>query len=249
MFVQILLVIVATLATVNAYSGVDLSVATTTADWDCLVKQHNTTYTVIRTYRNIGAIDTNSANSIRLAAEAGIKDIGVYIFPCVETSSYAVSHNVTCVSPEQQILDSVSYLAENKIVFKRSTEAVAKYPADVVVLTRFWLDIEDETPSKYYDADPVKNQDLIGKIVGQLEKLHIPVGIYATKTYWQNIMGNIEGYGKYPLWYSRYDGVDSFDFFVPFADFTEVKMKQTAGSSGFCSISQVDPDYREVENI
>ena len=58
-------------------------------------------------------------------------------------------------------------------------------------------------------------------------------------------MGNIEGYGKYPLWYPRYDGVNSMDFFVPFADFTEVLIKQTGGDVGYCGITQVDSDYME----
>ena len=58
-------------------------------------------------------------------------------------------------------------------------------------------------------------------------------------------MGNDLGYGDKPLWYPRYDGVNSFDFFVPFADFTTASLliKQTGGDVGYCGLSQVDSNY------
>ena len=245
-------VITTILATAMAYTGVDLSVATTLADWQCLMSDHNVTYAIIRAYRSVGQVDSNCGNTIHSAAEAGVKDLGVYMFPCMPTSPYSQNNGIACASAEQQVLDTVKFLRENNVIVKRqpmSKPELEEYPKDGVVVNRVWLDIEDESPSKYYDADPVKNQEFIAQIVTQLESMHIPVGIYTTKTYWQNIMGNIEGYGKYPLWYPRYDDVASLEFFVPFADFMEVKIKQTAGDSGFCSISQVDTDYREVETI
>ena len=79
----------------------------------------------------------------------------------------------------------------------------------------------------------------------KLTEMNIPMGIYATKTYWENIMGNIEGYGIYPLWYPRYDGVNSMEFFEPFADFDHVEIKQTGGDVGYCGITQVDSDYTD----
>lgn len=48
-----------------------------------------------------------------------------------------------------------------------------------------------------------------------------------------------------PSRYPRYDGVDSMDFFSPFGGWTSVAIKQTAGDSGMCGISQVDTDYAE----
>jgi GH25 family lysozyme M1 (1,4-beta-N-acetylmuramidase) len=246
-FLSLALVFVAFSSTYG-YAGVDLSVATTLDDWNCLVNQHNTTYAIIRAYRNVGALDTNSPNTLRNAYAAGVKDLGVYMFPCVQGSPYSQSKGIVCPEPEKQVLDTVKYLRENGIVLDRNLNKNTA-GSDFLVANRLWLDIEDESPSKYYDPDPVKNQEFFARFVGQLEMLRIPVGIYTTKTYWQNVMGNILGYGKYPLWYSRYDGVDSFDFFVPFADFNECIMKQTAGDIGYCGISQVDPDYREVETI
>jgi formylmethanofuran dehydrogenase subunit D len=45
------------------------------------------------------------------------------------------------------------------------------------------------------------------------------------------------------MFLSRYDGVDSMDFFVPFAGWTNATIKQTAGSTGLCGLDQVDLDY------
>jgi hypothetical protein len=66
-------------------------------------------------------------------------------------------------------------------------------------------------------------------------------------------MNNTEAYSGtdrlgryvYPLWYPRYDGVNSMDFFSPFAGWDSVMIKQTGGDVGYCSISQVDSDYME----
>jgi hypothetical protein len=240
-------VLIAFSAYILAESGVDLSVATDSTTWKCLTSEHNITYAVIRVYRNIGAVDENSANSLTLAHAAGINDLGAYIFPCISNSPYAKSKNIVCESPEEQLNKLVTYLADHSIVFAGSEVSLAKVKGEVAfTLNRLWFDIEDETPSKYYSTNIQENIDFFNTLISTMEKQSIPVGIYTTKTYWQNIMGNMNGYGtKYPLWYPRYDGINSLDFFTPFADFSSVQIKQTGGDIGYCGISQVDPDYRE----
>jgi hypothetical protein len=59
----------------------------------------------------------------------------------------------------------------------------------------------DETPSKYFDPDVTVNQNIIAQMAATAEAQTVPLGIYTTKTYWTNIMGGIEGYSSYPLWY------------------------------------------------
>lgn len=238
------------LLVVSAETGVDLSVATTPDTWACLVGKYNVNFAIIRTFRNKGLVDNNAAETLTNAHNAGIKDLGAYMFPCIPTSSYASSNNITCESPAMQVMRTVSYLIDNQIDIER-TAAVEGQPSRALrgtrtafSINRIWLDIEDESPSKYFDVNPAVNQAFIAEMVNTLEKLQIPVGIYSTKTYWQNIMGNVNGYGKYPLWYPRYDGINSFDFFSPFADFETVQIKQTGGDSGWCGVTQVDPDYR-----
>lgn len=238
----ILLCLFHCLSTINARAGVDLSVSTSIDTWKCLKENYSIDYTIIRLYRSIGDIDSNSANSIHSASSVGITDIGGYMFPCLSTSPYSKNNNITCLTAEQQVLTTLKYLEENNIRINRDNEELTMDNKSTYI-NRIWLDIEDEVPSKYYDEDPSVNQQFIDDIVTTLEKFHVPVGIYTTLTYWNNIMDNIEGYSKYPLWYPRYDGVDSMDFFSPFAGWTAAQIKQTAGDSGYCNISQVDSDY------
>lgn len=222
-------------------SGCDLSVATTSGSWNCLTTSYNVTYTIVRTYRNLGEVDTNSANSIILAGQAGIKDIGAYIFPCITSAAYSIAHNITCSAPDEQVEAVLKYLVTNGVSVKGHSVPSDKNSKGHI--NRIWLDIEDESPSKYYDSNPKVNQDFIAAMVAALNARKIPVGIYTTLTYWTNIMGGVTGYSQYPLWYPRYDGVKSMDFFSPFAGWTDVQIKQIAGSSGWCDLGQVDQDY------
>lgn len=217
-------------------TGVDISVATTNSVWDCLMNEKNVTYAIVRVYRCIGAIDSNSANSIALAAKSGVKDLGAYIFPCLPNAPYNLAHNITCSSPEDQVDEIIRYLHQNGIFIGENSSSTLTW------LDRIWIDIEDETPSKYYDVDVIANQKFISSMTAHLGLRQAPVGIYTTKTYWQNIMGNIEGYSSYPLWYPRYDGINNLDFFSSFGGWQEVYIKQTGGDANWCNIL-VDPDY------
>ena len=88
--------------------GVDLSAYTDVNQWDCLIDNYNITYTNIRLYRNIGSIDTNAANTInelyKVSSSSSSSSlllknsIDGYIFPCISSSSYSLSHNITCPS-------------------------------------------------------------------------------------------------------------------------------------------------------
>ncbi len=95
--------------------GVDLSIVTNSSDWSCLVKDHQTEYAIIRAYRSLGQVDLNSANTLRLASEAGVKDLGVYMFPCITSSNYAKSKNITCDSAEIQIEKTLQFLHDNQV--------------------------------------------------------------------------------------------------------------------------------------
>lgn len=229
---------------VSSRYGIDSSVLINSTTFNCLIKEYLINYIKIRIYRSIGDIDSNSIDTIKSGYSSGINDIDVYIFPCISSSSYSISHNITCETPTNQIIHSIKYLEENGIQIKRKNNK-NKLNNDIPIVTRFWFDIEDEDPSKYFDSDPTVNQKVLAELTEAGENENLYLGIYTTKTYWNNIMGNIEGYGQYPLWYPRYDGVNSMDFFVPFADFTEVLIKQTGGDVGYCGITQVDSDYME----
>lgn len=237
--IALLVAIFCCLRLVDGRTGVDLSVETSASTWDCLINQHNVTYADVRVSHSTGQLDYNGPNSIIFASRAGLKDIGAYIFPCITTSPYSLSHNITCASPEDQVESVVKLLHQNLITINQQLLPNAA----AANVNRIWLDIEDESPSKYFDPNVAVNQEFLSRMVNALVSHKSPVGIYTTKTYWQDIMGNILGYAQYPLWYPRYDGINSFDFFVPFAGWESAQIKQTGGDIGWCGISQVDPDY------
>lgn len=163
------------------------------------------------------------------------------------TSPYSIANNIVCASPREQIDQTIGLLATNNIYFKGSNTFKRRNPInEVVELTTMWLDVEDESPSTYYDPNPTANQAFLGQIKDALLSYNISVGVYTTKTYWNAIMDNAQGYGQFPLWYPRYDGENSLAFFEPFADFSEVTIKQTGGDVGYCGISQVDSDYADA---
>eukprot|EP01038_Epipyxis_sp_PR26KG_P004636 gene4636-6517_t len=226
----------------QAKLGVDLSIVTNSSIWDCLVKEHSTEYAIIRAYRSLGQVDANSANSLRLAHNSGVKDLGVYMFPCITSSNYAKSNNITCDSAEVQVEKTLQYLHENEIYVEHSvtTENDARNP---VFVNKFWIDVEDEDGYLYYDPSPEVNLAFLADLVGKLNALRVPVGIYTKTNYWTNIMGGSIDYGKYPLWYPRYDATDSLNFFVPFSGWSTVAIKQTGGDVGYCGLTQVDSDY------
>lgn len=236
-----LLVVLAVLA-VECRNGVDLSIPCDETAWSCL-KNSGISFGKVRVYRSVGQLDTNAPASLKSAHSAGMTDLDAYIFPCITTSPYNVAHNITCKSAADQFLESVNYLAKDGITFQ--------HRKGEVFLSRMWLDIEDENPSKYYDVDPAVNQAFIKEMTETAKKINVPVGIYTTKTYWSQIMADTEDYStknklgnyEYPLWYPRYDGVDSMDFFAAFGGWESVLIKQTGGDVGLCGLSQVDSNY------
>ncbi len=243
-----ILVLIALVAEVGARIGYDLSVATDEATWTCLndAIPANDVFAIVRVFRNVGQVDTNAADTLISGSKAGVRDLGAYIFPCIQSAPSSVANNVTCGSADDQVSASLSYLESNGVYINgyNDDKSTSKDP----VLNKIWLDIEDEVPSKYFSEDISQNTDYLSQVVSSLEGKGVTVGIYTTITYWENIMGNVEGYGDHALWYPRYDAKNSYDFFEPFADFTidSLMVKQTGGNVNTCGLSQVDSDYSET---
>lgn len=229
-----------------SYQGFDLSVASDDEAWRCMYKTVNDDmFVIIRAYRNLGVVDENAAASIKSAWSHSQRDLGIYMFPCIQDSAYSVANNITCPSASEQVMDTVNNLNAEGVSISGCSDCQPKGKSKASVLS-VWIDIEDEVPSKYYSSDPSVNQQFIADLVSQLESMGIKVGIYTTATYWKNIMDNVEGYGaKHKLWYPHYDDVSSFDFFEPFADWTKdsLKIKQIAPDIGLCGFTQIDRNY------
>mgnify|MGYP003385538299 CR=1 FL=1 len=236
-------------------NGIDISVATDTTTFKCLVDDYNITYAIVRAFRSTGIIDEEAPNTIKQAYNQNITDLSVYIFPCIQQSTYSIENQINCPTFKQQIDNIVTLLNSNDIYFKPQDQ---KYHDEIqmnkhqthqtqqiqpIYINKLWIDIEDETPSKYYSNNTIINIEFMDLLVKYMSYLNIPIGIYTTKTYWLNIMNNTIGYGMYPLWYPRYDDMNNMSFFETFVDFDEVTIKQTGGNVGYCNSSQIDSDY------
>ncbi len=250
MTVILITTLILLVVSVGARIGYDLSVPADAQTWTCLrdaiALGDGPAFAIVRVFRNIGEIDTNAATTLRSATDAGMGDLGAYIFPCIAQAPYSLANNNTCGSAEDQVVKSLQYLESNRVFVKGYNDDKGTRGKDTI-LNRIWLDIEDEQPSKYFSENISDNTDFLKKMVSKLEGLGVTVGIYTTKTYWENIMGNVKGYGSHALWYPRYDGENTYDFFEPFADFTitSLMIKQTGGNVEICGLSQVDSDFSE----
>lgn len=62
--------------------GIDMSTLTTLENLKCLRNQYSANFLITRAYKSFGAVDTNAKSMIRLARQAGIDFVDVYLFPC-----------------------------------------------------------------------------------------------------------------------------------------------------------------------
>ena len=220
------------LGRVAALQGFDISVPVSAQNLTCLQQEHAMVFAVPRVYRCIGQVDHTGVETMVLAraqSNPPFKFVDGYIFPCAAAAPYNVANNISCPSAAAQVEDTLAALA-----------AAGIRPPGL----RLWLDIEDEVPSKYYSPEVAANVPFLQAVTDALLQAGVDVGVYTTATYWKNIMGNAQGWGGYPLWYPRYDGTNSMDFFAPFADFAKVYAKQTAGDTALCG-TEIDLDYME----
>lgn len=246
--------------------GVDLSVATNTSSWSCVIDDLRASdssllppFATVRVYRNIGQVDENAPATLLAAHEAGFRRFSGYVFPCIASSPFALSRDdVECPPAAQQLSDTLSFLSAGGVDVARSPAAETPAPPDASVteqtggagrptLQRLFLDIEDMSPAYYFDPDPAVNQKFVADFVATAAAEHVPVGFYTTSTYWSSIMDDISDYSEpvFPLWYPRWDATNTMEFFEPFAGWGAVAMKQTAGDVDLCGISQVDLDYMQ----
>lgn len=93
------------------------------------------------------------------------------MFPCVSSSSYSINNNITCPSPQIQVIQILEYLKTNHISIRYNDDSdISNKKA---YINRIWLDIEDEVPSKYYNSNIQINQEIISSVVDTLEAFRV----------------------------------------------------------------------------
>ena len=149
---------------IASHLGVDLSVLTDTETFKCLRNDYNISYAIIRAYRSIGSIDENAPMSLQAAYESNINHLSAYIFPCIQEAPYSIEHNITCKSADEQVRDILDMFTANNIRFRSALTPNTLQQSNTIELSRLWIDIEDETPSKYYSNEPTINQKFISEL-------------------------------------------------------------------------------------
>lgn len=207
----VLLFVLASVA--MASFGVDMSTLTTLDNLKCLRSNYSTNFLAMRAYRSYGAIDPNAKAMIKLAKEAGIDFVDVYMFPC---------------PTKDPIVQADELLAE----IKGSTYTYVWVDVEDNYNPQCnWTTLSYNESCEY-----------VQKLVKYLESKDQNVGIYASKYMWNLIMGDPQACPRLsdrPLWYAHYDGKESFDDFVPFGGWTVPTQKQYKGTTTICN-AEVD---------
>lgn len=153
--------------------------------------------------------DSNAPGSLRAAAEAGyaVSNLGVYVFPCRGKSA------------ADQITGTIDGLKG-------------------VGFSTLWLDIETNPSSGCgWGSDLASNCAYLGQLIDAGSRAGVSVGVYASKTMWDGIMGSAcTTGGNLPLWYPEYpkDGTHTCDRFTPFGGWTRPAIHQYDDSGPSC---------------
>ncbi|XP_065846642.1 probable GH family 25 lysozyme 5 isoform X2 [Oscarella lobularis] len=192
--------------------GVDVSTIVSKSQFECL-KKEGYSFAIVRAHRSTGELDESARGTLENAQAAGMSDVDVYLFPCY-----------CCGNPAEQVSKTVNSL---KNLHYRT----------------LWLDIEDNRTSpnisEWYWPDSKEEHQEFFKTMFDTAKIHKDTGVYASKYYWEEIMGNDYEEGKsVPLWYPRYKNNDpSFDDFEKFGGWEEATIKQYHPNVMVCGVN------------
>lgn len=207
---------------VAASLGVDVSIAVTEEQFECLSGAYKAEYAIVRAYRSIGAPDEAAPATISAAATAGLRT-AIYHFP--NTSQPAV----------QQVQASLDALRQAGVDPSSLTEPV-----------QLWLDIERFR----WPDDPVSNTQFIVDMFNAGTSAGLRVGVYSGRYSWPAITGNSSALSalKAPLWYAHYQSPPQLNFddyygWGTYGGWSQPYMKQYAGDDTDCGVD-VDLNWR-----
>ena len=106
---------------VSAYKGVDLSAVLHNDDWNAYMKAFSANpvdFAVIRIYNDNATVVGTAPKTIIGAYHAGIKNISLYMFPCIAGSRWTAEKGLKCPPATEQLDEIVHFLRINGIQFK-----------------------------------------------------------------------------------------------------------------------------------
>jgi hypothetical protein len=141
---------------------------------------------------------------------------------------------------------------EGFIVYDRNIPYYNTSALSSPILQTLYINIEDTIPNYFFSFDHYRNMDfLLTYVRYAVEILGIEIGFYTSVYDWQNVLidqssdtgepiylaanGSItyttNPFGIHKLWTPRFDRTNNMNFFVPFANWTSVYIKQINGDS------------------
>ncbi|XWW95320.1 hypothetical protein V2A60_003278 [Cordyceps javanica] len=156
-----------------------------------------------------GRVDPTFAPSYRNAAAAGYRDFDAYFFPCTGSGNRCKPYDKQL----GELLDAVK--------------------AEKVPVRRVWLDIETDSVCNPFDYGPQGNLAEARKIVAAFRAAKVDWGIYTSPTQWEAIFGSraVELAKDVPLWFAKFDNVETLELKTPFGGWTKADAKQYTDQS------------------
>lgn len=199
--------------------GIDLSrsISTSTA-WAAYfdAADLDESFGIIQAVFYNGTLNPSLVQTIRSAWRAGTKDISLYVYPCVDSSPYAINNDLSCGTPEYQLDTLVEYLRRYNITFRphslsesdstssNSTDYFALdytpfYDTTIpnyntsniqnITLQSLFVNVEDTMPNYYFSYLHYANVEFLWRYNRYAQEVYgIEVGFYTNYYTWLDIM-------------------------------------------------------------
>lgn len=156
-----------------------------------------------------GRVDPTFLPSYNNAKSAGYKDFDVYFFPCTGSGN-------KCKPYATQIDELIKAIDANKMSIRR-----------------IWVDIETDKVCNPFNYGAKGNQDEAKKVVDAVRATKRDFGIYTSPTQWETIFGSHDFVlaKDVPLWFAKFDNVETLDLQTPFGGWTKADAKQYTDKS------------------
>ncbi len=156
-----------------------------------------------------GRVDPTFVPSYKNAVAAGYKDFDAYFFPCTGTTN-------KCKPYATQLAELLDTISSQKLAIRR-----------------IWLDIETDQVCSPFDYGAQGNIAEAKKLVAAFRAAKHDWGIYTSPTQWENIFGSKTFVlaNDVPLWFAKFDNVETLDLKTPFGGWTKADAKQYTDQS------------------
>nr|QNJ46227.1 GH25 muramidase [Lecanicillium sp.] len=156
-----------------------------------------------------GRVDPTFVPSYKNAVAAGYKDFDAYFFPCTGKTN-------KCKPYAAQLAELLDTIKGQKLAIRR-----------------IWLDIETDRVCNPFDYGAQGNLAEAKKLVAAFRDAKLDWGIYTSPTQWETIFGakTVELAKDVPLWFAKFDNVETLELKTPFGGWTKADAKQYTDQS------------------